>query len=146
VISIPSSRLEEDCLALILQHPELKRSETNLISEYFKNSENREVFTVWLQADDLDTVKAELDIAIQEHFNSIVQRDMPPNQVEQRYLEYVRRLKERYLKGLEAKRADSFAYEVESKGSGADLSRLEEEGIEAAVQLKEIYTQKGQRH
>ncbi len=140
-----SSPLEEDCLALLLQHPELKSNNEDLPPEYFENSENRELFLAWYQANDLQSLKKRLDTAIQEHFDSLVNRSLPSNQMEQRYADYVRRLKERYLKRQEARRAEKFALEAESKGPGADRAMLEEEGMETAIQLREIYTQKGQR-
>ncbi len=138
-----SNRLEENCLTLLLQHPELKGEDVS--PEYFENSENREIFVAWQQTDNLQSLKEKLDAAIHEHLDSLLNRELPPNQVEQRYAEYARRLKERHLKNLEAKRADKLALEAETKGTGADLIKLEEEGIETAIRLKEIYSQKGQR-
>ncbi len=141
--SLLSSRLEEDCLALLLQHPELKKSDEKLAPEYFESSENRGVFMAWQQSAGLPAVKKKLDTAIHEHLDSLVNRSLPSDRVEQRYAEYAHRLKERHLKNLEAKRAEIFALEVASSGAGADLARLEEEGIEPSIRLKEIYTQKG---
>ncbi len=77
--------------------------------------------------------------------NSLINRSLPTNKVEERYADYNRRLKERYFKNLEAKRAEVFASEAESGGTGADLAKLEKEGIEPSVQLREIFTKKGQR-
>jgi len=37
------------------------------------------------------------------------------------------------------------ALEAETGGSGADLSKLEEEGIEPSIQLKEMFDRKNQR-
>jgi endonuclease III len=125
-----------------LQHPELKDGQEDLSPEYFESSENREIFIAWQQVDDLPTLKEKLDIAIHEHLDSLINLSLPSNQAEQRYAEYTRRLRERYLKNLEAKRAEQFTLEVEAKGAGADLAKLEEEGIEPALRLKEIYTRK----
>jgi len=143
--SLVSNPLEESCLALLLQHPELKGSQTDLSPEYFESSENREIFVTWQTANNLNSLKERLDTSIHEHLDSLVHRSLPPNQIEQRYAEYIRRLRERFLKNLEAKRAEIFALEVEVKGAGADLVKLEAEGIEPSIQLKEVFAQKGRR-
>ncbi len=143
--SVVSNPLEESYLALLLQHPELKGSQMNLSAEYFENSENREIFINWQQTNNLDSLKENLDTSIHEHLDSLLKLSLPPNQVEPRYIECIRRLRERYLKSLEAKRAEIFAFEAESSGPGADLAKLEAEGIEPSVQLKEVFAQKGRR-
>jgi DNA primase len=143
--SLAVNPLEESCLALLLQHPELKGSQLDLSPEYFENSENREIFVTWQQTNNLNSLKERLDTSIHEHLDSLVHQSLPPNQIELRYAEYIRRLRERFLKNLEAKRAEIFALEVEVKGTGADLVKLEVEGIEPSIQLKEVFTQKGRR-
>jgi DNA primase len=143
--SLVSNPLEESCLALLLQHPELKGSQSDLSPEYFENSENREIFVTWQQNNNLNSLKERLDTSIHEHLDSLVHRSLPPNQIEQRYAEYIYRLRERFLKNLEAKRAEIFALEAEVKGAGADLLKLEAEGIEPSIQLKEVFAQKGRR-
>jgi len=141
---VVSSPLEENCLTLILQHPELKGRE-DFPPEYFENSENREIFITWQEVDNLQALKEKLDESLHEYFDSLIGRSLPTNKVEERYADYNRRLKERYFKNLEAKRAEVFASEAESGGTGADLTKLKEEGIEPSVQLKQIFAQKGQR-
>jgi len=141
---VVSSPLEENCLTLILQHPELKGRE-DFPPEYFENSENREIFITWQEVDNLQTLKEKLDESLHEHLDTIVNRNLPTNKIEERYADYNRRLKERYFKNMEAKRAEVFASEAESGGAGADLTKLKEEGIEPSVQLKQIFAQKGQR-
>ncbi|MFQ5996282.1 MAG: hypothetical protein ACE5KP_01480, partial [Dehalococcoidales bacterium] len=137
-----SNPREEYCLALLLQRPELKGSQKEPSPEYFANSENREIFVTWQQTDDLDSLKKKLDIAIHEHLDSLLNRDLPPNHIEQKYADCVLSLEREYLKNWEARKAEALALEVEVKGAGADLAKLEEEGIEPALRLKEIYSQK----
>jgi len=137
-----SNPLEEHCLALLLQHPELKGSYEDLFPEYFENSENREIFTTWQQTNDLPSLKEKLEPAIHEHLDSLSNKGLPSNQVEQRYADYVRNLRLRYLRNMEAKRAEMLALEAESGGTGADLAKLEEQGIETSTQLREVFTQK----
>jgi len=137
-----SSPVEEYCLALLLQHPELKGRDEGLSPEYFENSENREIFTVWQQANDLSSLKDGLDSAIWEHLDSLITRSLPANQIEQKYASCVLRLREKLLRSLEAKRAEVLALEAESGGTAAELAKLEEQGIEVSVQLGEVFTQK----
>ena len=133
-----SNRREEYCLALLLQHPELKSSQEDLSPEYFANSENREIFITWKQANDLSALKEKLDIAIHELLDSLTNRSLPPNQIEQKYKDCALSLKREYLRNLEAKRAEILALEAELRGTGADLAKLKEEGIETSVQIGEI--------
>ncbi|MFC1911619.1 DNA primase [Chloroflexota bacterium] len=142
---VMSSKLEEGCLALLLQHPELKSTPQELRPEYFANSENREIFLAWQQASDIATIKELLDPSLHEYLDPLLKQSFPPNQLEQKYAEYTRRLRERYLKNLEEKRGEKFALEATLKGAGADLAKLEEEGIEPSIQLKEVFTQKDRR-
>ncbi len=137
-----SSPVEEYCLALLLQHPELKGRNEGLSQEYFENSENREIFTAWQQANAPSSLKDGLDSAIWEHLDSLITRSLPANQIEQKYANCVLRLREKFLRGLEVKRAEVLALEAESGGTAAELAKLEEQGIEVSVQLGEIFTQR----
>jgi len=137
-----SSPTEEYCLALLLQHPELKGRNEGLSSEYFENSENREIFGAWQQANDLSSLKDRLDSAIWEHLDSLITRSLPANQIEQKYANCALRLREKFLRSLEVKRAEVLALEAESGGTAAELAKLEEQGIEVSVQLGEVFTQK----
>jgi len=49
-----------------------------------------------------------------------------------------------FLNNLEAKRAEIFALERETGGPGADLAKLEEDGIEPSRQLREVFSHKSQ--
>jgi len=140
-----SSPLEEYCLALLLQHPELRDKGEGLLPEHFESSENREIFIAWQQANDLSSLKAQLDTALHEEVDALINKSLPANQIEQKYDNCVRRLREIFLKSLEAKRAEIFALEAESGGTGADLAKLEEEGIEPSIQLREVFAQKARR-
>jgi hypothetical protein len=88
---VVSSPLEENCLALMLKHPELKGSGEEFPPEYFENSENREIFITWQQVDDLTKLKEKLDESIHEYFDSLINRNLPTNKVEERYADYNRR-------------------------------------------------------
>ena len=137
-----SSPLEEYCLALLLQHPELKAQDEGLSPEYFENSENHEIFIAWQQADDLASLKAQLDSAIWEHLNTLINKNLPANQIEQKYASCVLRLREKFLRGLETKREAVLVLEAETGGTAAELAKLEEQGIGVSIQLGEVFTQR----
>jgi len=144
-----SSPVEEYCLALLLQHPELKTCRQGPSPEYFENSENREIFIAWQQVKDLSSLKDELDIAIWEHLDYLLdylkKRRAPTNQIEQRYANCILRLREKFLRGLETKREAALALEAELGGTAAELAELEKQGIEVSLQLGEVFTQKSQK-
>ncbi|MBI4268086.1 MAG: toprim domain-containing protein, partial [Chloroflexi bacterium] len=140
-----SNTIEEHCLALLLKHPELKDKCQDLLAEYFENSENREIFITWRQTDNLSALKDNLDSALWEHLDKLVNKEILANQTEQRYNNYVLRLREEYFRGVERKREAVFALEAETGGSGADLAKLKEEGIEPSMRLGEIFAQKARK-
>jgi hypothetical protein len=53
-------------------------------------------------------------------------------------------LRKDYLQSQEAIRKEIFALEAEVGGTGADLARLKQEGIEPSQKLKEVFSQKAQ--
>ncbi len=74
-----SSPLEQYCLALLLQYPELKSESTELSPDHFENTENRELFAKWQQSDDLASLRDSLDSALQEHLDNLMARALPVN-------------------------------------------------------------------
>jgi len=140
-----SNRLEEYCLALLLQHPELKQSCQGPSPEYFQNTENREIFIAWQQVNDLPLLKEELDSAIWEHLDSLIAKNLPANQIEQKYANCILRLREEFLRSLEIKRGEVLALVAEAGGIDAELAKLQEQGIEVSVQLGEVFIQKARR-
>ena len=140
-----SSPVEEYCLALLLQYPELKRYQPQPSPEHFENSENREIFTGWHQAGDLPALKSSLNPALWEHLDYLLdylkKKEVPTNQIERRYADCVLNLRKKYLQSLEVRRSEIFALEVELGGAGADLAKLKEEGIEPSAQLLEVFRQ-----
>jgi len=141
---ILSNPVEEYCLALLLQHPELKAGSKNLSAEYFESSQNREIFAACQRAEDWSSLKEELDATIHEHFESLVNKSLPATQVYQRWDECTLRLLEQHLRRLEARRTEMLALEAQSGGSAAELAKLEEQGIETSVQLRKVLSQKSQ--
>jgi len=139
------SPVEEYCLALLLQHPELKGYPQQPLPDYFQNSENREIFIAWQQASDLSALKDKLDTAIWEHLDYLITKSLPPNQIEEKYADAVLRLREGFLRSLATKREAALALEAELGGTAAELAKLEEQGIEVSLQLGEVFSQKGRK-
>ncbi|MFC1902249.1 DNA primase [Chloroflexota bacterium] len=138
---------EEYCLAFLLHYSELKNRQADLAPEYFENSENREIFTAWQQADDPASLREKLDSAMQEHLdkitqNSLIDKNLTPADAERRFTDCIMELKKQYYRNFEAKRAEILAHEAELGGAGADLARLEAEGMEPSTRLKEVFAHK----
>jgi DNA primase len=139
--STPSSTLEEYCLALLLQHPELKDQPAPL-SEYFENSENREIWRQLFEIDNPRLIRERLDPALHEHLAALERKEFPLDQLELRYSGCVLRLRENYLRGLEAKKEAQLTLEAETGGKKAELKKQEEQGIKVSRQLGEVFQQK----
>jgi len=137
-----SSPVEEYCLALLLQHPELKGSAQGLLAEYFENSENREIFIAWQQSDKIELVKEKLEPEIHEHLESLLTRELLSDKIEQKYAECALDLREKYYRSLISKIGAVLALEAESGGGAAELAKLKEQGIETNTQLAEVLAQK----
>ncbi len=129
---ILSRPVEEQCLSLLLQHPELKDYSEELLPEYFQNSQNREIFITWKRSADLESLKERLDPAMWEQVDSLVSRELFTDKLEKRLPAYVLRLREDFLRELKSKEMES----------NADLTRLQEQGLDSNTQLLEIFNQK----
>ena len=140
--SLLSNPCEEYCLALLLQHPELKHLSKNILPEYFENSENREIFNAYQQTEGTSSIKDKLDNTIWEHFDNLMKRSLLPNNIEKRLSDCILRLREEFLRRLERKREVVFASEAASSGSSAELNKLEEQGTEGSAQLRDIFIQR----
>lgn len=139
-----SSPIEEYCLALILQHPELKDKDEGLLPEYFENSENREIFIAWQRSDKIELLKTELEPEIHEHLESLLTRELLNDKIEQKYAECALRLREKFLRSLTMKIQAVLTLEAETGGGAAELTKLKEQGIVVNTQLAEVMTQKNQ--
>jgi len=142
---LSSSPLEAHFLSLLLQHPEFKASSEDISPEYFQGSENREIFLTWQQVDDPPSLKDKLEPTLHEYLDSLLSKDLPSTQVERRFADYIRSLRLRYLRNLEARKAEILALEAEAGGPGADLAKLEEQGIDTSTQIRELFGQKSRR-
>ncbi len=140
-----SRPIEENCLTLLLQHPELKEKEEGLSPEHFENSENREIFIAWRQSDKIESLKERLDPATHEHLDSLLGRKLSSNKIEQKYAECALRLREEFWRSRIRKIGAVLAHEAESGGTAAELTKLRELNIEANSQLREVFAQQSRR-
>ncbi|MFH1485852.1 MAG: DNA primase [Chloroflexota bacterium] len=72
------SPIEEYCLALLLQYPELKEKVEGLTSEHFEHPANREVFGAWCQASSPELLRGNLVEALHEHLDHLIALPLPP--------------------------------------------------------------------
>lgn len=140
--SVISNPVEENCLSLLLQHPELKVQYPETLPEYFADTQNREIFIACRQVNDVKLIREETDIELHDYLDSLLNKSLPDTKIEERYAECVRRLRLNFLRGIEMKKAEALAAAAESGGSPAELAKLQEHGIETSTQLKELFAQK----
>lgn len=140
--SLLSSPLEEYCLALLFQFPSVREQGEKISPEYFELTENRELFLKWLNNDKLEQEKNDLDNILQQRLHDLLQKELPAElkdseEVQQKDIAVcITRLRERWLRNIELKKALFFA---EGEGTNEQLARLNEKGIEEHKQLKEIF-------
>jgi DNA primase len=137
-----SSPREEYCLALLLQHPELKKQDEGLQPDYFQNIVNREIYCACLETDDVIALKERLEPAVREKLEVITTKHTPTDRISAKYTECVLALHKAFLLNQEAMRAEVFAMEAETGGTSASLAKLKEEGIEPSIQLKDVFARK----
>jgi DNA primase len=117
--AITSNPLEEYCLAIILQYPETKEKCEELLSEYFDNSENRELYHAILNTADASQIKLSLDSALWEHYEQLSKRNIIAHRIDVKLAEIILRMKEEYTKRLARNRADTLAI-----GEGKQLREI----------------------
>lgn len=137
-----SSPVEEYCLALLLQHPELKNQGQELLPEYFERTENREIFVAYQKDNEPSLINEGIDIALRDHVDYLMRKNAGDNKIEERWNECTLRLREKFLRGLEMKKGQALASAAESGGISAELAELEEQGIESSTQLREVHDKK----
>jgi len=147
-----SSRSEEDCLALLLQYPELRPLARELSPEHFESTENREVFVKWQHSSDISDLESKLDTSLVEHLYYLVNKIFPPAIGESErtrhfaLADYILRLQEKLSRKLETEKEAALEIEREKGGISSELSKLEEQGIKSGQQLQDIFVKKGKNH
>ncbi len=136
--------LEERCLCLLLQCPDVKEQAAALSPEDFDHSPNREVFLAWQRCLDVTEMRAALDPSLHEYADSLLAKALPPAPVEQRRVELQQcllRLRERWLKGLAVKDR-LLLTEAQATGDAGGmtaLTRRADQTLALGTQLKEVF-------
>jgi DNA primase len=139
-----SSPREEYCLALLLQHPELKGQCPELSPEYFTDTANREVFLAYQRAKEVKLIQKELDSTFYEHIDYLLKKPLFHDQIEQKFIQCVLQLKIESLQNLATRHKEVLDSAREQGGSAAELAKLKEQGTKIGDELKEAFAQQRQ--
>jgi DNA primase len=135
---------EEQCLCLLLQHPELRDKAKGLEPEHFERTENREVFTAWHDTSNKEELLIMLDDAIREHAKTLCVKAMPPTNERESVkalADCIRRLEERRLRIQEefsTSEGVSIVSSMVSAGKNLDsaaLATIQQKTVEVDAQL-----------
>jgi DNA primase len=147
-----SNRIEERCLALLLQYPELRALAQELSPEHFEFTENREIFVTWHCSSDMSELESKLDTGLLEHLYYLARSDLLPairqsERTRHRDLaQCVLRLQEKLSRRLEIEKEATLEIEREKGGVSSELSKLEEQGIDSGQKLQEVFVKKERNH
>jgi len=146
-----SSPVEEYCLALLLQYPELRPLSQELSPEHFEYTENREIFVKWRNSSDISDIENKLDTSLLEHLYYLVNKIFPPAIQESEQTRHfdlsncILRLQEKLSRKLEIEKEATLEIEREKGGISSELSKLEEQGINSSQQLQDVFIKKGKK-
>ena len=133
--------LEEYCLSLLLQHPELGERGIDISPDYFDLSENRDIFTKWAECATIDDIRGSLSPNLAEHLQTLLDIENPPSNIKERakaFEEVVNRLKERFYKVQE-----QVLMEQLEGADWTDISSLQpslDQAREINRQLRELFS------
>ena len=156
VTGLPAPRsVEQYCLAMCLNSPELQGAAGELPAELFEDSLNRELFRRWLESPDVASLQEDMEEPLREHLDSVLAYPMAPLSTEKRHAAFQQvrlRLQERLLRQTLAARRDALSQtpgastedtalkEAASDDNPDILAPLEEK--EASIQLKQVFQEK----
>ena len=147
-----SSPIEEYCLSLLLQYPELRPLAGEVSPEHFEFTENREVFVKWQRSSDIPSLESELDTSLSEHLSYLVNKKFPPATRDSERTRHrdlancILRLQEKLSRKLEAEKEATLEIERERGGISSELAKLEEQGIDSGLKLQEVFVKKEKNH
>jgi len=132
--------LEEYCLSVLLQHPELREQAGALSPEHFERSENREVLLGWRSTSTSEELAGAIGEDLRGHLNVLLARGLPPADEpvwEKALADCMRRLQERRLRlQEEVLTSESVSMVVDGQEMGtAGLAALQEKPVELNAQL-----------
>jgi hypothetical protein len=139
--SIISKPVEEHCLSMLLQWPQLRSYGEGITPDYFENSENRIIFENWRLDPDINKLKERIDVSLQGHVESLSQKAFPYSDDmgrQKAIKDCILRLQENYFRDLKIKEGIMLAelHNLE------EASKILENGIKLNMKLKELFTQR----
>lgn len=149
-ISLPSTSisrypLEEYCLSLLLQHPELREHGAALSPEHFEGTENRELFVAWMNSSSIEELRNNLDASLHEHLDELLNKQFPPfsqRELETAIADYTRHLWAQRLRKIKTME-ETLLSEAESEGDinmiKDKVETLLKKSLEPNAQLKELF-------
>ncbi|MCD6358640.1 MAG: DNA primase [Dehalococcoidia bacterium] len=138
---------EDYYLSLLFHYPVLKNVDEDMSTEYFRHTENRELFMAWQRASDIKSMIESLDISLREQFNYLVTKKLPPMSEDEKvraFTDCIRHLRERWLRDLKAKEALLLS-DTDEECSDDGLNETEQRGLNRNVQLRKLFVQARER-
>ena len=123
----------------MLQSPELKEVPDNFSPECFIRSEDREIFTQWMEAGKIEVLKSTIDDSLKPRLEQILDIQLKPIDLRQSINslnQCFSRIEERHLRKLQEGLLSTESSFVSSKD-------LEEAIVKMNRRLKEIHSQRG---
>jgi DNA primase len=143
--SISRYPLEEYCLSLLLQHPELREHGAALSPEHFEGTENRELFVAWMDSSSIEELRNNLDASLHEHLDELLNKQFPPfsqRELETAIADYTRHLWAQRLRKIKTME-ETLVSEAESEGDinmiKDKVETLLKKSLEPNAQLKELF-------
>jgi len=144
-MAISRHPLEEYCLSLLLQQPDLREGALALSPEHFEGTENREIFIAWINNPDIAKIRGGIDVSLHEYLDKLSTRVLPPakgKDLEIALADCIRRLWEQRLRDLKSKEAVLIS-EAESEGDKniikEQVEALLQRSLEPTTQLKDVF-------
>jgi len=131
--------LDEYALAILLKSTELEGIPDHFSPECFVRSEDREIFTRWLETGKIETLKSSLDDSIKPRLDEILDIQLKPIDLRQSINslnQCFSRIEEGHLRKLQEGL-------LSSKSSFESSSDLEQAIVKMNQRLKEIHAQRG---
>lgn len=135
----PNGIVDEYALAILLKRPELRDLAQECEPECFDRSEDREIFTRWLQADTIEGLRAALDPALHDRLDELSTVALEPTivgQSESAARQILSRLEERRLRRLQ----DGLLSGQDSLEPSQEIERAI---IEVNDRLRQIHARRG---
>jgi DNA primase len=114
--------LEEFCLALLIQNPELLKLSSGLRTEHFQRMDNREAFTSWAKGPTIESQQED----IKSHIEYLHKKTLPPSdfkektaalkqcitRLEERRLRWIKEEESLHIAGLEHKDLGNYEQQI----------------------------------